>query len=341
MPGASRPWYRRTSAAVTGGLALGGLLCTVAWKVSPWPAALLIRAVFDRGARQTVAEMTPYVPDGVAELLSIAYGPGGPAETLDLFSPAGTEEPLPTVVWIHGGAWISGTKEDVNPYARIIASHGYTTVSLNYAVSPGAIYPGAVAQLNAALGFLVEHAAEFRIDPARLVLAGDSAGAQLASQLANLITNPGYAASVQMSPALNPNQLAAVILNCGIYDLSAIPNVPGLGGWGFRMALWGYLGRKHWPGTRGGSEMSSIDFVTAAFPRTWISGGNGDPLTSQQSRPFAARLTALGVPVTAVFYDSEPALPHEYQFHLDYAEARSALDSTLEFLATLRPVSAP
>ena len=339
MPGASRPWYRRTSAAVTGGLVLTGLLSTIAWKVSPWPAARLIRAVFDRGARATVAEMTSYVPDGVAEVLNVAYGPGGPAETLDLFSPAGTHEPLPTVIWIHGGAWISGTKEDVNPYARIIASHGYTTVSLNYAVSPGVVYPRALTQLNAALGFLVEHATEFTIDPARLVIAGDSAGAQLASQLANLITNPAYAAVMRMSPALKPDQLAALILTCGIYDLSEIPHSPGLGGWGFRMALWGYLGRNHWSRTRGGSEMSSIDFVTAMFPRTWISGGNGDPLTSTQSRPFAARLTALGVPVTAVFYDPthEPALPHEYQFHLDFAEARSALASTLEFLATLRP----
>lgn len=319
---------------------IGGLLAAALWRFSPWPAALLIRALFNKGARETVAEMTPYVPDGVAEVLNVAYGPGGPAETLDVFSPAGTEEPLPTVVWIHGGAWISGAKEDVTPYARIIAAHGYTTVSLNYSVSPEVVYPTALTQLNAALAFLVEHAAEFNIDPGRLVIAGDSAGAQLTSQLANLITNPAYAASMTISPALKPEQLAAVILNCGIYDISEIPHSPGLGGWGFRTALWGYLGRKHWSHTRGGREMSSLDFVTGAFPRTWISGGNGDPLTTKQSRPFAARLSALGVPVTAVFYDSthEPELPHEYQFHLDFAEARSALNSTLEFLATVRPV---
>lgn len=338
MNAAPRPWYRRNRTAVTGGLVVGGLLSAAAWLTSPWPAALLIRALFDKGARDTVAEMTPYVPDGVDAVLNVAYAPGGPTETLDVFWPAGTDKPLPTVVWIHGGAWISGAKEDVNPYARMIASRGYTTVSLNYAVSPGVAYPTALRQLNAALAFLVEHAAEFNIDPGRLVLAGDSAGAQLTSQLANVITNPAYAASVQLSPALTPEQLAAVILNCGIYDVSEIPNAPGLGGWGFRVALWGYLGRKDWAHTRGGTEMSSHEFVTAAFPSTWISGGNGDPLTDTQSRPFAARLAALGVPVTAVFYDADhkPELPHEYQFHLDFADARAALDSTLAFLATVR-----
>jgi acetyl esterase/lipase len=83
--------------------------------------------------------------------------------------------------------------------------------------------------------------------------------------------------------------------------------------------------------------MSTLDYVTADFPRTWISGGNGDPLTATQSKPLAAKLTGLGVDVTPVFYDDdhEPSLPHEYQFHLDYEDAQTALDSTLDFLASL------
>jgi acetyl esterase/lipase len=74
--------------------------------------------------------------------------------------------------------------------------------------------------------------------------------------------------------------------------------------------------------------------VTADFPETWISGGNADTLTPVQSEKLAERLKGLGDPVTDVFYDAdhEPALPHEYQFHLDYADAQSALDSTIAFL---------
>ena len=86
----------------------------------------------------------------------------------------------------------------------------------------------------------------------------------------------------------------------------------------------------------GGGDVTAatLDDVTADFPPTWISGGNADPLTDAQSKPFAARLTTLGVPVTSVFYDEGhvPALPHEYQFHLDRADAQTALDSTLAFL---------
>ena len=124
------------------------------------------------------------------------------------------------------------------------------------------------------------------------------------------------------------------MLNCGIYDVSGIPDAPGIGGWGFRVALWSYLGSRDWADSAGDRQMSTLDVVTADFPATWISGGNADPLTATQSEPLAARLQSLGVDVTTVFYpaDHEPALPHEYQFHLDGADAQAALTSTLDFL---------
>jgi acetyl esterase/lipase len=334
-----RPWYRRPSRTIPLGLLALGVATAVVWVASPWPAALLIRAVFENDARKTIAEMEPYAPTGgLTEHLDVVYGDAGENTSLDVFTPADGDEPLLTVVWIHGGAWISGFKEDVRPYVRMIAAEGYTTVALNYSVSPETSYPTAVTQLNDALAFLVAHADEYRIDPDRIVIAGDSAGANLTSQLAALTTNPAYAAEVGVAPALEPDQLRAVVLNCGIYDVSEIPNAPGIGGWGFRIALWSYLGARDWEDTVGDHQMSTIDWVTADFPTTWISGGNGDPLTVGQSKPLAEKLDGLGVDVTTLFYpdDHEPSLPHEYQFHLDFEDARAALQSTLDFLDTLR-----
>ncbi|WP_253259440.1 alpha/beta hydrolase [Subtercola boreus] len=328
---------RRRRRVVLPAVALAlGVVVAIAWVVSPWPAALLIRALFERSAHDTVAEMEPFVPHGVDERLDLPYGTEGADTTFDLFTPAGTSGALPTVIWIHGGAWVSGDKANVDPYVKIIASHGYTTVSLNYTVSPEAVYPVALTQLNSALAFLVAHAPEYNIDPGRIVLAGDSAGAQYASQLANLATNQVVATTLKLQPGLSPGQLRAVILDCGIYDVSGIPDAPGLAGYGFRVALWSYLGQKDWAGTAGAGQMSSLTYATAAFPRTWISGGNGDPLTEGQSKPFAARLHSLGVAVHTEFYpdDQQPALGHEYQFRLTSSAAQGALQSTLEFLAT-------
>lgn len=307
--------------------------------VSPWPSALVIRAVFDRGAANTLAELQRHDDStGVDETLDIVYGVAGADTSLDVFSP-GAGDPsrgaaLPTLVWVHGGAWISGDKANVRPYVRTIAAAGYTTVSVNYTDSPAATYPTAVTQLNSALAYLVQNAEALRIDPSRIVLAGDSAGANLVSQLATITTSSDYAATVGVVPALRPEQLRAVVLNCGIYDVRGIPDVPGLVGWGFRSALWAYLGEKDWSNTAGASQMSTIESVTAAFPSTWITGGNGDPLTDSQSKPLAAKLFSLGVPVETLFYpaDHAPELPHEYQFHLDFEDARDARDALIDFL---------
>jgi len=309
--------------------------CVLASAVSPWPSALLIRWLFSSGADAIANEMMPYVPDvPLIEHLDVAYGDDN---TLDVFSPDDGADALTTVVWIHGGAWISGDKQDVAPYLRILAAEGFTTVGLNYPIAPEVIYPAAVEAVNAALSFLVDHAADYRIDPDRIVLAGDSAGAQLASQLTVLTTNDDYAGLLGIDPALRPAQLIGTILNCGVYDLDAMAELNGASAWGLKIALWAYTGTREWSDTYAGTTMSAIDFVDDRFPPTFISGGNGDALTWIQSVPMHLRLRNAGVDVTALFWaaNHEPELPHEYQFHLDLPEAQAALTATLNFLRSL------
>ena len=316
---------------------VGALASTIAlWLFSPVPSALLIRALFHYNAQQTLAEMAPFAPkSGLTADLDVAYAPGGRDTTLDVFRPTAAAEPLPLVVWIHGGAWVSGSKENIRPYVQLLAEQGYVAVAVNYTVAPEAQYPTAVRQLNSALEFLLSNADRFGIDPTRVVLAGDSAGANLGSQLAAMATNPAFAKAAGIRPSITAEQLRAVVLNCGIYDVSRIPEATGLVGWGFNEALWAYLGIRNYAGTADAEEMSTINSVTGDFPTTWISGGNADPLTASQSVPLSAKLQELGVAVTEVFYPATttPPLGHEYQFHLTLADAQSALQSTINFLA--------
>ena len=297
---------------------------------------------FERSAVATVAEMTPYAPLTGLRAMSVEDdAAAGSATRLDVFTPAAEGEMLPTVVWIHGGAWISGSTTNIDPYLRILAEQGYTTIGIEYSVGPETTYPTAVIQLNDALGYVQEHAEELGVDASRIVLAGDSAGAQLASQLATLVTSPRYADLVGIEPSLDAAQLAGVLLNCGVYDLRAMAELDGLAAWGFKVALWAYTGTKDWSERSSGATMSTIEFVTGDFPPTYISGGNGDGLTWLQSVPMAQRLDELGVPVTEVFWPAthEPALQHEYQFHLDLPEAQEALAETIAWLG--RTTTAP
>jgi acetyl esterase/lipase len=327
----------RRTAATTGAIAgTGGVLAAAGAVVgaTPWPSALAIRAVFEREARRTAAALQPFVPEGITRVAEIVPArDGAPATTLDVFRSPGAGA-RPTVVWIHGGAWISGHRRDVEPYLRLLADAGYTAIGLDYGRGPESVYPTAPKQLLAALEHLRRHAGRLGIARDRIVLAGDSAGAQLASQLATAITNPSYARDAGLTTTLPVDALRAVILHCGVFDLSGVSKVTGLAGWGFRAALWAYTGHRNWSDSTAGRHMSTIDHVTPRFPPVFVSGGNADALTARQSRPFAAHLRTLGVPVTDLFWGEghETQLGHEYQFHFEHPEARLALERTLAFL---------
>jgi acetyl esterase/lipase len=344
-----RPFFRRKWFLWPIGSLLTIVICIVlAFNLSPWPSALLIRYVFESGAADVEKDMEQFAPTGIVELLNEQYQPDDGDAKLDVYFPEAHSAPgtfLPTLVWIHGGAWISGHKDDVPPYFQLIAEQGFTVVSIEYSLGPEKTYPTPIHQINAALSFVQQQAERFHVDVNRIAIAGDSAGAQLASQIATVITNPEYAAELGLAPSLKPEHLRAVVLFCGIYDMNAFkghdvesvkPNDSFMSKvlqWGNDSVLWAYTGE------RGGDrdalrEMSTINFVTGAFPTTFISGGNADPLTNEQSKPFASKLESLGVTVQSLFYPDDYAadLAHEYQFNLDTADGQQALSQMLAFL---------
>lgn len=321
---------------MAGAAATAGTLAATVIQKDPRPSALFIRGVFSSGGKVQLRKLRKHVPAGAVRAhRSLPYigAPKGPA--LDVFLPEDAGEgPLPVVVWVHGGAWISGCKENIAPYLEILASNGFAVVGAGYTISPEANYPQAVTELNSALGYLREHAAEYNLDPERIVLAGDSAGAQLAAQLALIITDPDYARRTGVEPAAAREHVRGMLLFCGVYDLKTMSRLTGPLGWGFRTALWAYTGSKDWASTPAAEHMSILEHVGENFPPSFISGGNADYLTEQQSKPLAAKLEELGVPVVRRFWDRDhrPALGHEYQFKLQYKDARMALAETLNFL---------
>lgn len=316
----------------------------LAINVSPRLGAALIRYVFGRGAANTKKALEKHAPaGGVAVIANQAYRPHDKDSRLDVYFPdtLNEGETLPTLIWTHGGAWISGDKTNTTPYFQLIANEGFTVISLNYSLGPHRSYPTAVHQLNDAHAYILANADRFHVDSRQLFLAGDSAGAQLTSQMAAIATNPDFAAGIGVEPALQPEQIRGLLLNCGIYVMSAFVNTTGVPEttlaellvWGTQTSLWAYTGHRN-TDTAAIRQMSTIEHVTANYPPVWISGGNGDPLTDKQSRPFAAKLQSLGVEVTTLFYekDHEPKLGHEYQFILDNEDGMNALTSMIEFM---------
>ncbi|MFD6857363.1 alpha/beta hydrolase [Rhodococcus sp. NPDC060090] len=314
-------------------LALVVVIALAGFVLSPTPGALVVRAVFERDATRLTANLEEGAPatDLVADL---AYRGDDPDAYLDVYTPTGTTESLPTVVWTHGGAWISGNRKNYAGYYQRLADAGFTVVSVGYSLAPEHRYPTAVHQLNDAHAYLLAHAEKLHIDTGRIVLAGDSAGAQLSAQLAAAITDPEAARGLGVEPALSAEALRGVVLNCGIYNVPAMDGAGGLVGWGVQQALWAYTGDRDFASSKAARQMSSLFVVTENFPAAFINGGNADPLTATQSKPLAGKLSEIGVAVDEVFYpdDHTPELGHEYQFDLSLQDARDALDRTITFV---------
>lgn len=304
-----------------------------AFGLSPWPSAMLIRLAFGYGAAKTTAALAPHVPTGIREQREIAYG-SAPEERLDIYLPQGGPQPgKPTIVWIHGGGFVAGDKQDVAPYLKILAGRGYATVAVGYARAPNALYPGPVMQANTALGFLQREGRRLGLDPDRIVLAGDSAGAHIAAQLAAGLTGVDYAALIGLKPSVAPATLKGIVLFGGPFDPTAVEMTGPFGSFA-RAVLFGYFGTANPLDNERITEAAIPRYVTESFPPSFISVGNGDPL-APQSVVMAQALRDRGVRVDTLFFppEHEPKLAHEYQFDLDSSPGREALERLTAFLA--------
>lgn len=321
-------------------LALGVIVAVVvlgvagytAFRLSPWPSVLLIRHAADQGAAEADAAIAPHVPADVSAELGLSYAPGDRDALFDVFTPAGAGAPLPAIVWVHGGGFISGSRSGLAGYLKILAARGYVTFGVDYTLAPEAGFPTPVRQVNAALAHIAANAGRLKIDPQRIFLAGDSAGAHIAAQSALVISNPDYARQLQIEPGLARASLRGLLLYCGPYD-PGVMNFDGPFGDFMRTVLWSYIGTPD-PQDPRVRQMSLPAHVTAAYPPIFISAGNADPL-ARQSLLFADAARALGVAVDALFFpdDYKPPLPHEYQFIFSTDAARLALERSLAFLA--------
>jgi acetyl esterase/lipase len=105
-----------------------------------------------------------------------------PSQTLDLYAPKKATG-VPLIVWIHGGAFLFGSKEGfpVEPVPLHLLLEGYEVASINYRLSPEALFPAQFQDCKAAIRWLRAHADELGIDPNRIGVWGASAGGNLAA----------------------------------------------------------------------------------------------------------------------------------------------------------------
>jgi acetyl esterase/lipase len=301
--------------------------------ISPWPAALLVRRIFAANGAKLAAALDKHAPATVLGLIDERYG-ADPDMLLDVFRPASATVPLPLVVWVHGGGFVGGTKDELAGYFKLLASHGLAVAAPRYSLAPGHRYPTPLRQLMQALQYLQANAGRLLIDPDRIVLAGDSAGAHIAAQAGALVTTPGYADAVGITPTISSAQLRGLVLACGPYDLQLGRHASSPAGRLFvQIVLQAYSGKRRFLDDPAFAAWSITGNVSTTFPAALITVGNADPLRPH-SEVLAGKLRTQGAATETLFFPAghQPSLGHEYQFDLDTDAGRLFLDRLLTFL---------
>jgi acetyl esterase/lipase len=101
---------------------------------------------------------------------------------MDIYFPANKQENRPVLMWIHGGGWKAGSKN--NCQLKYLVEHGYVVASISYRFSQEAKFPAQIHDCKAALRYLKANAKKYGIDKNRIAVSGASAGGQLAALMA-------------------------------------------------------------------------------------------------------------------------------------------------------------
>jgi len=121
------------------------------------------------------------------EKLDLTYGTAGGEELkLDLSVPEGTG-PFPVCILVHGGGFTKGDKQkQPKHWFAPLSEAGYAWVSINYRLAPAHKYPGSVEDVETSIRWVKAHAKEYRFDPSRIVLIGESAGGYLVNKVGTM-----------------------------------------------------------------------------------------------------------------------------------------------------------
>ncbi|MFT6807757.1 MAG: acetyl esterase/lipase [Saprospiraceae bacterium] len=123
----------------------------------------------------------PAVPANIIAIKNVTYKTIDSGDLqLDIYKRKDLESPAPTMIFIHGGAWKKGKREDYLPYLIDYAKKGYVTVTISYRFSNVAKFPAAAQDVSCAIKWVKSNAPEYGIDPDRIAVVGGSAGGHLA-----------------------------------------------------------------------------------------------------------------------------------------------------------------
>jgi acetyl esterase/lipase len=210
---------------------------------------------------------------------------------LDVYVPRAGPRPVPTVLFLHGGGWTQGNKEQVRRNLLPYLAAGWAAVTPDYRLAPGDLAPAAVEDAECALRWVGAHASEYGFDQRRIIVAGYSAGGHLALMLGLLPDSSLFSGNCPGAARPRP---AAVVSFAGITDVGEL-----LGG----------AARRDFAVTWIGARPDRDSVATVLSPLAWVRSG--------------------GVPVITAHGEADSLVPYRQAARLHQALDRAGVPNRL------------
>lgn len=248
------------------------------------------------------------VPEDLIRHLDLPYGKY-PENLLDVYYPAGTSEALPTIISIHGGGWVYGSKQLYANYCMRLAQRGFAVVNFDYRLAPENKYPAPLEDICNVLRWMQTNAGAYFIDLNNVFMVGDSAGGQLAFQTLTMLTNPQYAALFAFDVPKD-FRVNACGLNCGCYfiPISRFVSPKRMG-----KLFEAYFPEDYLPFV---PQMKTQKYITGDFPPAIVMSAQNDYLKFMAA-PLYRKLKRKGVETRLDIYGTKEQKDIGHVFHLN------------------------
>jgi acetyl esterase/lipase len=171
-----------------------------------------------------VSSATPLLPITSSHVVqNVTYcSPEAQPQKLDLYMPDAAGRSYPLLVYVHGGSWISGSKdtEMLKQYLPSLADTGFVVAAINYRLVPDYTFPAQVDDVKCAIRFLRAHRATYQINPQHVGVIGESAGGYLAAFAGATGDSAGYRTNEHSQES---DRVQAVVDIAGPSDFTAAP----------------------------------------------------------------------------------------------------------------------
>lgn len=207
-------------------------------------------------------------PSDIKRYDNHTYGKYGKWNLFDIYLLKETERKRPTIINIHGGGWVYGTKETYQFYLMSLAQRGFVVINPNYRLAPKGKFPAQLEDINSVVTWALENHEDYFIDTNNIFLVGDSAGAHLTALYSSLCTNKQYRDMHKINP---PKDFvpSALLLNCGVYKVAS-PDKSKTNS----AILKDFLGKDNFD-----NKLNLIDplkYITKDFPPVFLMSATGD-----------------------------------------------------------------